>query len=127
MNLATIIQWDINKPFDEASEHYVYTIDNEYEAITLIEIRSETAQDETMKKVVKAIENQTWGPNLAHYQAFSKDLGIIRTLFVLTCHIFTYLYFFFLAFKFSLFYYSLVSRAVSLANYYHTLIRFYVL
>ncbi|XP_041785953.1 uncharacterized protein K02A2.6-like isoform X1 [Anopheles merus] len=74
--------WDINKPFDEASEHYVYTIDNEYEAITLSEIRSETAQDETMKKVVKAIENQTWGPNLAHYQAFSKELGIIQGMVV---------------------------------------------
>ena len=74
--------WDINKSFDKASEHYVYAIDNEYEAITLSEIRSETAQDETIKKIVKAIENQTWSPNLAHYQAFSKELGIIQCIVV---------------------------------------------
>ncbi|XP_041786794.1 uncharacterized protein K02A2.6-like [Anopheles merus] len=73
---------DKDKSFDEASEHYVYTIESESEAITLNEIKAETDKDETMREVIKAIENQSWKPKLAHYQAFSKELGIVQGIVV---------------------------------------------
>ncbi|XP_058456736.1 uncharacterized protein K02A2.6-like [Malaya genurostris] len=63
--------------FDEESEHYVCSIGDEYNAITLSEIRSETSKDETLRAVMEAITNQCWPHNLPHYQAFSKELGII--------------------------------------------------
>ncbi|XP_055543013.1 uncharacterized protein K02A2.6-like [Wyeomyia smithii] len=71
-----------DKPFDEESEHYLCAIEDSLAAITLDEIRTETANDESLSAVVEAIHSQIWPPILYHYQSFSKELGVINGIIV---------------------------------------------
>lgn len=71
-----------DKPFDEASEHYVCGIGEGPSAITLDEIRKETDLDEALKGVVESIKTQVWPSNLFAFQAFAKELGVINGVVV---------------------------------------------
>lgn len=72
----------VEEPFDNESEHYLCAISDGLAAITLDEIQKETVGDETLSAVIEAIRNNSWPPSLFHYQAFSKELGIINGIVV---------------------------------------------
>lgn len=69
-------------PFDETTEHYVCSIGEVPNAITLHEIQTETSLDETMSAVIEAIRTQNWPKDLFRYQAFAKELGVIKDIVV---------------------------------------------
>ncbi|XP_055622846.1 uncharacterized protein K02A2.6-like [Toxorhynchites rutilus septentrionalis] len=73
---------EAEEPFDDDSEHYLCAIEDRLAAITLDEIRNETAKDETLIAVIEAIHSQLWPPGLFHYQPFSKELGLIDDVLV---------------------------------------------
>ncbi|XP_055588760.1 uncharacterized protein K02A2.6-like [Uranotaenia lowii] len=75
-------QSEFEKPFDDESEHYLCAIEDSLAAITLEEIRTETANDETLSAVIKAIHNQKWPSSLFRYETFSKELGVIHGIVV---------------------------------------------
>ncbi|XP_058840882.1 uncharacterized protein K02A2.6-like [Topomyia yanbarensis] len=63
-------------PFDEATEHYLCPLREDLSAITLQEIKHETARDQVLCAVIEAIHSQNWPSDLFRYQAFSKELVI---------------------------------------------------
>lgn len=69
-------------PFDEASEHFLFAIGEGPLAITLEEIRVETANDEVLPAVIIALENNEWPEKLFRYQAFANELGVIDQVVV---------------------------------------------
>lgn len=69
-------------PFDESTEHYLCSIGEVPNAITLHEIKTETSLDETMSAVIEAIRTQSWPKELFRYQAFAKELGVIKDIVV---------------------------------------------
>lgn len=72
----------VEVPFDETTEHYLCSIGEVPNAITLDEIKTETANDGTMLAVIKAIQTQDWPQELFRYQAFAKELGVIEDIVV---------------------------------------------
>lgn len=71
-----------DEPFDEITEHYLCAVGEGPTAITLSEIKSETANDEMMTAVIEAIHTQQWPQDLFRYQAFSKELGVVEDIVV---------------------------------------------
>ncbi|XP_035914863.1 uncharacterized protein K02A2.6-like [Anopheles stephensi] len=71
-----------SKAFDEASEHFVCSIEIGPVAIKLEEIKQATNSDATLKEVSKAIETNTWPSHLFAFQAFAKELGVINGVVV---------------------------------------------
>ncbi|XP_062541264.1 uncharacterized protein K02A2.6-like [Armigeres subalbatus] len=73
---------DSEIPFDETTEHFLCSIGESPNAITLQEIKTETAVDETMLAVTEAIQTHSWPESLFRYQAFTKELGVIGGIIV---------------------------------------------
>ncbi|XP_062538924.1 uncharacterized protein K02A2.6-like [Armigeres subalbatus] len=69
-------------PFDETTEHYLCSIGEIHNAITLEEIKTETARDETLSAVIRALATKDWSKELFRYQAFEKELGVIEDIVV---------------------------------------------
>ena len=69
-------------PFDESTQHFLCAVGELPNAITLEEIRTETARDPTLNGVVEAMKTQSWPSDLFRYQAFSKELGYIDGIVV---------------------------------------------
>lgn len=69
-------------PFEEDAQHFVCTIGESRTAITLEEIRNETARDSTLSEVIEALKTQIWPSDLFRYQAFSKELGLVDGILV---------------------------------------------
>ncbi|XP_062703966.1 uncharacterized protein K02A2.6-like [Aedes albopictus] len=69
-------------PFDESSQHFLCAVGESPDAITLEEIRTETARDPTLTGVVEAMKTQNWPSDLFRFQAFSKELGLIDGIVV---------------------------------------------
>ncbi|XP_062538003.1 uncharacterized protein K02A2.6-like [Armigeres subalbatus] len=69
-------------PFDENTQHFLCAIGESPAAITLEEIRNETLHDSTLSGVIEALRTQIWPTELFRYQAFDKELGLIRGILV---------------------------------------------
>lgn len=77
-----------DKPFDEASELFLYAIESEerdLKAVSMEEIASETRSDGVLQKVLKAIESKNWpksDPDLNGFRQCAEELGEIRGVMV---------------------------------------------
>ncbi|XP_055527582.1 uncharacterized protein K02A2.6-like [Wyeomyia smithii] len=73
---------DTGKPFEEHTDHFLFTVGEAPLAITLKEMRQATIADETLVSVTKALETQDWPPELFRYQAIEKELAVIEGIVV---------------------------------------------
>ncbi|XP_062554188.1 uncharacterized protein K02A2.6 isoform X1 [Armigeres subalbatus] len=64
--------------FDDDSEHFLFAIGDNPLAISLDEIIEETRRDEMLIAVTNALQTDEWPKHLFRYQAFRKELGIIK-------------------------------------------------
>ena len=68
--------------FDEDSEHFLFAIGESPAAISLEEIVQETLNDDTLQAVTKALETDEWPKHLFRYQAFQRELGLVKSIVV---------------------------------------------
>ncbi|XP_055625394.1 uncharacterized protein K02A2.6-like isoform X1 [Toxorhynchites rutilus septentrionalis] len=73
---------EVEKPFEEHTDHFLFTVGEAPLAITLEEIKQATIIDETLASVVKALGTHDWSPELFRYQAFEKELAVIEGIVV---------------------------------------------
>lgn len=72
----------IDAPFDDNADHYLFAVGEGPTAISLEEIRDETKRDEILIAVKLALESGNWHPDLFRFQAFSKELGISNGIII---------------------------------------------
>lgn len=72
----------VDEPFDEESEHFLCAVEEIIPAMTKKVIQERTLVDDELQAVVKALETNEWPTELACFQAFARELGVLNGILV---------------------------------------------